>query len=326
MELTDRARSRRAVLIAGPTASGKSALALTLAQALGGTIINADSMQVYRDLRIITARPTPEEEARVPHLLYGHVDAAENYSVGRWCVEAGAALAAVERAGRLPVLVGGTGLYFKTLTPGLAAIPPIPSGIRSAVRARLEAEGVAALYAELGERDPATASRLMPGGPRPRHPRARSGAGDRPLAHRLAPGGHEARARPRTARSRSFSMPIARNSTAGSMPASTPCWRRACWTRSRARRPRPRCCAPRDEGARRAVAASPPRRRDRLGGGGRGRQTRHPPLQQAASHLVPQSTAGLDLGRGRTWRRRKSAARLAADAPAFAARSRRRRP
>ncbi len=150
------------MLIAGPTASGKSALALTLAQALGGTIINANSMQVYRDLRVVTARPTPEEEARVPHLLYGHVDAAENYSVGRWCVEAGAALAAVERAGRLPVLVGGTGLYFKALTRGLAAIPPIPSGIRSAVRARLEAEGIAALYAELGERDPATASRLMP--------------------------------------------------------------------------------------------------------------------------------------------------------------------
>ena len=91
--MTGRARSKRAVLIAGPTASGKSALALALAQALGGTIINADSMQVYRDLRIITARPTPEEEARVPHRLYGHVDAAENYSVGRWCADAGAALA-----------------------------------------------------------------------------------------------------------------------------------------------------------------------------------------------------------------------------------------
>src|SRR5262247_4562856 len=102
----------RAVLIAGPTSSGKSALALELAQRLGGAIINADSMQVYRDLRIITARPSPAEEARVPHLLYGHVDAAENYSVGRWCVDASAALAAVEREGRLPVVVGGTGLYF----------------------------------------------------------------------------------------------------------------------------------------------------------------------------------------------------------------------
>jgi tRNA dimethylallyltransferase len=159
--MTDRA-SKRAVLIAGPTASGKSALALALAEALGGTIINADSMQVYRDLRIVTARPTAQEEARVPHLLYGHVDAAENYSVGRWCVDASAALAAVERAGRLPVVVGGTGLYFKALTRGLAAVPPIPPQIRAAVRERLEREGIAALYAELGARDAATARRLMP--------------------------------------------------------------------------------------------------------------------------------------------------------------------
>jgi tRNA dimethylallyltransferase len=159
--MTDRA-SKRAVLIAGPTASGKSALALALAEALGGTIINADSMQVYRDLRIVTARPSAQEEARVPHLLYGHVDAAENYSVGRWCVDASAALAAVERAGRLPVVVGGTGLYFKALTRGLAAVPPIPPQIRSAVRERLERQGTAALYAELSARDAATARRLMP--------------------------------------------------------------------------------------------------------------------------------------------------------------------
>jgi tRNA dimethylallyltransferase len=153
----------KAVLIAGPTASGKSALALALAQQLGGAVINADSMQVYRDLRIITARPTPAEEARAPHLLYGHVAAAENYSVGRWCVEAAAALAEAERAGRVPIVVGGTGLYFKTLTRGLAAVPPIPAEIRSAVRRRLEAEGIAALHAELVDRDPATARRLMPG-------------------------------------------------------------------------------------------------------------------------------------------------------------------
>src|SRR5262252_48520 len=157
-----RADALRAILIAGPTASGKSALALALAEALGGTIINADSMQVYRDLRIITARPTAQEEARVPHLLYGHVDAAENYSVGRWCVDVSAALAAVERAGRLPVVVGGSGLYFMALTRGLAAVPPIPPQIRAAVRERLEREGIAALYAELGERDAATARRLMP--------------------------------------------------------------------------------------------------------------------------------------------------------------------
>jgi tRNA dimethylallyltransferase len=161
--MTARAPSKRAVLIAGPTTSGKSALALALAEEVGGTIINADSMQVYRDLRIITARPTPQEEARVPHLLYGHVDAAENYSVGRWCVDAGAALAAVGRAGRVPIVVGGTGLYFKALTRGLAAVPPIPAAIRTAVRARLAAEGAGPLHAELGERDPETASRLMPG-------------------------------------------------------------------------------------------------------------------------------------------------------------------
>jgi tRNA dimethylallyltransferase len=160
--MTERA-AKRAVLIAGPTASGKSALALTLAEALGGTIINADAMQVYRDLRILTARPLPAEEARVPHLLYGHVDAAENYSVGRWCVDASAALAAVERGGRVPILTGGTGLYFKALTRGLAAVPAIPAQTRSAVRARLEREGIAALYAELSERDGVTARRLMPG-------------------------------------------------------------------------------------------------------------------------------------------------------------------
>jgi len=150
-------------LIAGPTASGKSALALKLAARLGGIVINADSMQVYRDLRIITARPTPAEETRVPHLLYGHVDAAENYSVGRWLVDASAALAEAQRSGRLPILVGGTGLYFKALTRGLAAVPPIPADLRLAVRARLKAEGLAPLHAELLRRDPASAQRLMPG-------------------------------------------------------------------------------------------------------------------------------------------------------------------
>src|SRR6478672_12546184 len=160
--MTGRAPSKRAVLIAGATASGKSALALALAEQLDGSIVNADSMQVYRDLRIITARPAAAEEARIPHLLYGHVDAAENYSVGRWCVDARAALAAVARAGRLPIVVGGTGLYFKALTQGLAAVPPIPAGIRATVRARLK-EGVAPLYDELLRHDPQAARRLMPG-------------------------------------------------------------------------------------------------------------------------------------------------------------------
>jgi tRNA A37 N6-isopentenylltransferase MiaA len=151
-----------AVLIAGPTASGKSALALALAESLGGTIINADSMQVYRDLRIITARPTAEEEARVPHRLYGHVDAGVSYSTGRWCVEASAALREAQSAGRLPIVVGGTGLYFKALTHGLAAIPAIPADVRARVRKRLREEGPAALHAELEARDPQMARRLMP--------------------------------------------------------------------------------------------------------------------------------------------------------------------
>jgi len=151
------------ILVAGPTASGKSALALALAEKLGGTIVNADSMQVYRDLRIITARPTPEEEAQVPHRLYGHVDAAENFSVGRWCTEAADVLAATRREGHAAIIVGGTGLYFNALTRGLAAVPPIPAQIRNEVRARLASDGVEALHADLARRDPAAAARLMPG-------------------------------------------------------------------------------------------------------------------------------------------------------------------
>jgi len=149
-----------AVLIAGPTASGKSALALASAEALDGIIVNADSMQVYRDLRLITARPTPEDEARVPHRLYGHVDAAENYSVGRWCRDAGEVLAEVRAQERLPVFVGGTGLYFKALTTGLAAVPPIPTDVRDAVRARIRSDGAPALHAELMRCDPDTARRV----------------------------------------------------------------------------------------------------------------------------------------------------------------------
>jgi tRNA dimethylallyltransferase len=149
------------VLIAGPTASGKSALALELAERLGGVIVNADSMQVYRDLRIITARPTPKEEARAPHRLYGHVDAAENYSVGRWCRDAGEVLKDIAAQGCVAILVGGTGLYFKALTTGLAAVPPIPADIRAEVRSRLQNEGAPALHTELVRLDPATAQRLM---------------------------------------------------------------------------------------------------------------------------------------------------------------------
>jgi tRNA dimethylallyltransferase len=150
----------RAVLIAGPTASGKSALALAVAENLGGVIVNADSMQVYRDLRIITARPTADDEIRAPHELYGFVDAAENYSVGRWCRDVEETLRKIGEQGRVPILVGGTGLYFKALTSGLAAVPPIPADIRADVRGRLQQEGAPALHAELMRLDPATAQRV----------------------------------------------------------------------------------------------------------------------------------------------------------------------
>jgi tRNA dimethylallyltransferase len=152
----------KAVLIAGPTASGKSALALALAQKTGGVVINTDSMQVYRDLRIITARPTPEEEARVPHRLYGHVDAAVKFSAGSWVADAARVLAEARAQNTLPIFAGGSGLYFKALTRGLSAVPPIPPEIRDGVRARLERDGVEALYAQLGQRDPFSAGRLKP--------------------------------------------------------------------------------------------------------------------------------------------------------------------
>jgi tRNA dimethylallyltransferase len=155
-------RLQDAILIAGPTASGKSALALTLAQRIGGCVINADAMQVYRDLRIITARPSPAEEAGVPHRLYGHVDAAVNYSVGHYLRDASAAIEEARRLQRVPILVGGTGLYFKALTRGLAAVPPIPDAVRERVREMLATRGPEALHAELGQRDPAAAARLNP--------------------------------------------------------------------------------------------------------------------------------------------------------------------
>ncbi|WEK49817.1 MAG: tRNA (adenosine(37)-N6)-dimethylallyltransferase MiaA [Candidatus Kaistia colombiensis] len=149
-----------AVLIAGPTASGKSALALELARRLGGVIINADSMQVYRELRILSARPDAEEEARAPHRLYGHVAASERYSVARWREDAKDALEAAWREGALPIVVGGTGLYFKALTEGLSSIPPIPAELRASVEARADAEGMPALHAALRKLDPESAERL----------------------------------------------------------------------------------------------------------------------------------------------------------------------
>lgn len=152
----------RAVLIAGPTASGKSALAIALAERFGATVVNVDSMQVYADLRIITARPSAAEEASVPHRLYGHVDGAVNYSAARHVADVVALLPELERTGSLPVLVGGTGLYFKALTEGFSAIPPVPEPVREVFRARVEGLETEALHAELAVRDPGMAERLRP--------------------------------------------------------------------------------------------------------------------------------------------------------------------
>nr|WP_249805764.1 tRNA (adenosine(37)-N6)-dimethylallyltransferase MiaA [Bradyrhizobium sp. 76] len=135
-------------------------MALELALAAGGVVINADSMQVYRDLRIITARPTDGDEAQVPHRLYGHVDAAVNFSAGAWVGDAAKALEEAQAEGRLPIFIGGTGLYFKALTAGLSVVPPIPVEVREDVRSRLERNGVEALHAELAASDPRAAERL----------------------------------------------------------------------------------------------------------------------------------------------------------------------
>lgn len=155
----------RVILIAGPTAGGKSALALRLAARHGGVVINADSMAVYRDLSILTGRPTAADLAQAPHRLYGHRDAAEPYSVGLWLDEARGALAEAWEHGRVPIVVGGTGLYFKALTQGLSDIPAVPEAVRQRIRAETEGQPVAAWHARLAARDPETASRLRPTDP-----------------------------------------------------------------------------------------------------------------------------------------------------------------
>jgi tRNA dimethylallyltransferase len=146
--------SSKVILIAGPTASGKSALALALAAEFGGAVINADSMQVYRELRILTNRPTPEDEAQVPHLLYGFRPAAEAYSTALWLNDLKRTLHECAASGRVPVIVGGTGLYFKALFEGLSAIPPIPQAIREEVRAKAASLPAPALHDELKAIDP----------------------------------------------------------------------------------------------------------------------------------------------------------------------------
>ncbi|MFN3513301.1 MAG: tRNA (adenosine(37)-N6)-dimethylallyltransferase MiaA [Phenylobacterium sp.] len=150
-------------LIAGPTASGKSALALRLAQAREAEIVNADALQLYADLRILTARPSPEEVAQAPHHLFGTVDAADGWSVGRWLRAATEALREIAGRGREAVVVGGTGLYFQALTAGLAEIPPTPAEVRQAAEADFAALGEARFRTRLAEGDPAAAARIAPG-------------------------------------------------------------------------------------------------------------------------------------------------------------------
>jgi tRNA dimethylallyltransferase len=149
-----------AILITGPTASGKSALAVELAKRHDGVVVNADSMQVYDTLRVLTARPSEEEMQGVPHHLYGHVPAGAAYSTGGWLRDVSALLPTLRAAGRLPVFVGGTGLYFKALTGGLSDMPEIPEALRKALRSRLLEEGTDGLYAELAVADPAMAASL----------------------------------------------------------------------------------------------------------------------------------------------------------------------
>lgn len=150
----------RAILIAGPTASGKSSLATALAERLGGAVINVDSMQVYRELRVLTARPSVADEAQVPHHLYGHLAASERSSAGRWLSDAAAVLERLERAGTMPIFVGGTGLYFKVLTEGIADVPEVPEDLLRDWRGEAERLGAPVLHAILARRDPATAAAL----------------------------------------------------------------------------------------------------------------------------------------------------------------------
>jgi tRNA dimethylallyltransferase len=151
------------LIVAGPTASGKSALALALAEERGGTVVNADSMQVYRDLPVLTAQPDAAARARAPHRLYGEIDAGERFSAGAWRERAVAAIDAVRQAGRVPILVGGTGLYLRALLEGLAPTPPIPDETKREARA-LQAElGTPAFHERLRELDPEAAARLNPG-------------------------------------------------------------------------------------------------------------------------------------------------------------------
>lgn len=160
--MQDPGKTTEAILITGPTASGKSALALAFARRHGGVVINADSMQVYDTVRVVTARPDESEMEGVDHHLYGHVPAGASYSTGDWLREMASLLDVLKGQGRLPVVVGGTGLYFKALTGGLSEMPQIPEALRERLRARLIAEGPEVLHAELAKADAEVAAGLNP--------------------------------------------------------------------------------------------------------------------------------------------------------------------
>lgn len=163
MEAAEDRPLKNAILIAGPTASGKSAHALRLAERVGGVIVNADSMQVYSILRVLTARPDADETRRVPHLLYGHIHPGDSYSTGQWLRDVEDLREAGAFEGRRPIFVGGTGLYFRALTEGLSVMPEVAPEIRERWRRRLALDGVEELHRALERDDPAAAAKLRPG-------------------------------------------------------------------------------------------------------------------------------------------------------------------
>ncbi|MEL6828858.1 MAG: tRNA (adenosine(37)-N6)-dimethylallyltransferase MiaA [Pseudomonadota bacterium] len=151
---------RPAILIHGPTASGKTALSIALADRLDGEVVNADSMQTYRDLRVISARPTDDEIGKVPHHLFGHVAASERYSTGQWLRDARRKIEGIWKRGKTPIVTGGTGLYHLALIAGLSEIPPVPEEVRDSVSEMLRQDGVEAVHKRLLELDPQAAESL----------------------------------------------------------------------------------------------------------------------------------------------------------------------
>jgi tRNA dimethylallyltransferase len=301
------------ILIAGPTASGKSGLALALARAFGGVVINTDSMQVYADLRRLSARPSAAETELAPHRLYGHVDGAVNYSAGHFAREAEPLIRALRTEGRLPIFVGGTGLYFRALEEGLSELPPVPDDVRSALRARAEGRATEDLHADLAACDPAGAAALRPSD-RARVMRALEvfAATGRPIA-----AFHGARTPGPLA-----GLPLLKLFLAPERET----LHRAIDARFEASGRGPARPAPRPDAAdhARPRGAGPDRasRRDPVpGGGDPARAGRHPALRQAPVHLVPAPDGrrlAVDAARGGP---RARAGRAQAFGPCFSRRA-----